>query len=112
MANSLATALAERVGDHLGDRPGLARQKMFGGFCFMLHGNMLVCPTRDGALIVRVGKEGMEAALARPGAAPMDMNGRSMAGFVVVSGDAIEDEDDLAQWLDLAEAFVITLPPK
>ena len=65
-----------------------------------------------GALLVRVGKDGMEAALARPGAMPMDMGSKTMGGFVVVSGDVLEDDEVLDGWTALAEDFVRTLPPK
>lgn len=94
--------------------PGLhpREKRMFGGIAFMQDGNMLVCPLKDGALLVRVGKDGMDAALARPGAEIMEMSGRTMGGFVVVSGDAIEDHEDLAGWISTAHAFVRTLPPK
>lgn len=94
--------------------PGVQAQekKMFGGMAFMIDGNMLVCPTRDGALIVRVGKDGMAAALQKPGAEIMDMGGRTMNGFVVLSGDALEDDEVLAQWIGVAHAFVRTLPAK
>jgi len=90
----------------------LVEKKMFGGIAFMLAGNMLVCPTREGSLIVRVGKEGMADALQRPGAAVMEMGGRPMSGFVELKGDAIEDDETLAGWLDLARSFVETLPAK
>jgi hypothetical protein len=63
-------------------------------------------------LLVRVGKDGMAAALERPGAAPMVMNGRTMGGFVFVAGDAIEDDDALEGWIATARAFVDTLPAK
>lgn len=90
----------------------LVEKKMFNGRAFMHRGNMLVCPIKDGTLLVRVGKDGMEAALARPGAAPMVMNGRTMGGFVFVSGDAIEDDDMLQGWIETARTFVDTLPSK
>ena len=90
----------------------LVEKKMFNGRAFMHRGNMLVCPIKDGSLLVRVGKEGMAAALEQPGATPMIMNGRTMGGFVFVSGDAIEDDDALAGWLRTARAFVETLRPK
>lgn len=54
----------------------------------------------------------MADAHSQPGAAIMDMGGRSMSGFVVLSGDAIEDDDLLSQWLDRARQYVTTLPPK
>jgi len=90
----------------------LVEKKMFNGRAFMHRGNMLVCPIKDGTLLVRVGKDGMNAALARPGATPMVMNGRAMGGFVFVAGDAIEDDDALREWIATARAFVDTLPPK
>lgn len=89
-----------------------SEKKMFGGIAFMMHGNMLVAATKDGSLIVRVGKDGMESALAEPGASLMDMGGRSMSGFVVLAGDAIEDDEDLRGWLVRAHSFVSTLPAK
>jgi len=104
--------LAERIRNVMPPRLVYSEKKMFGGRAFMMNGNMLVCPTKEGALIVRVGQGAMEEALARRGAEVMVMNGRSMRDFVVLPGDAIEDDDALAGWLQLAQAFVTTLPPK
>jgi TfoX/Sxy family transcriptional regulator of competence genes len=104
--------LADRVRSLLPPGVHCTEKKMFGGVAFMTHGNMLVCPTREGALIVRVGKDGMEDALAQLGAGLMDMGGRSMSGFVVLEGDAIEDDDVLGEWIARAWAFVKTLPRK
>jgi hypothetical protein len=110
---SLATEeLAERIRALLPDDENIGERKMFGALAFMLDGNMLVAPLKDGTLLVRVGKDGMEAALRRPGASVMDMSGRQMGGFVVVSGDAVEDESALGEWIDTARRFVRTLPPK
>lgn len=107
-----AEDLAERIRVLLPPRVHCLEKKMFGGIAFMHRGNMLVAPIKDGSMLARVGKDGMEEALALPGAAVMDMGGRSMGGFVVVSGDAIEDDDDLHAWLDRCLAFVDTLPQK
>ncbi|SMQ66397.1 TfoX N-terminal domain-containing protein [Devosia lucknowensis] len=104
--------LAERIRALLPPEENIREQKMFGGIAFMLGGNMLVCPTKEGSLIVRVGKNGVPSALDLPGAEVMEMGGRTVSGFVVVSGDAIEDEFVLGEWLDRARAFVRTLPPK
>ena len=104
--------LSDRIRDLLPPRLPMTEKKMFGGRCFMLAGNMLVCPMKDGSLLARVGKEGMDDALAQSGASVMDMGGRSMGGFVVVSGDALEDDDDLVEWLQRCLSFVDTLPPK
>ena len=104
--------LAERVRALLRPRVHCLEKKMFGGIAFMRNGNMLVVPMKDGSLLARVGKEGMDDALARSGASVMDMGGRSMGGFVVVSGDALEDDDDLVEWLQRCLSFVDTLLPK
>lgn len=105
-------ALAERIENLIGHRPGIRLQKMFGGTAFMLHGNMLVGPMKDGNLMVRVGPELYAEALDRPGADEMKFTGRSMKGFVTVAGDVLEDDETLAEWIALAERFVGRLPAK
>lgn len=104
--------LSDRVRTHLGPHPGVGEQKMFGGRCFMLDGNMLVCPMKDGGMLVRVGKDGYDAALTLPGARPMTMGARTMVGFVEVTGDVLEDDEVLLDWIELARSFVATLPAK
>ncbi|MVS98574.1 TfoX/Sxy family protein [Devosia marina] len=104
--------LADRIRDLLAPGENIREQKMFGANAFMSNGNMLVAPMKDGSLLVRVGKEGMDEALTKDGASVMAMGGRTMGGFVVVSGDALEDDFALGEWLDRARAFVRTLPPK
>ena len=86
-------------------------QKMFGGTCFMLSGNMLVGTSKRG-LLVRVGKEGHAAAVSRPNARPMEMGGRPMEGYVFVDSSGTKAAKDLNAWLKLARAFVATLPAK
>ncbi len=107
-----ADELADRVRALLPGRLDVREQTMFGGRCFMLNGHMLVGPMKDGALLVRVGKEGYAEALALSGAGPMTMTGRTMSGFVIVSGDVLEDDAVLAGWIARARRFVETLPPK
>ena len=104
--------LADRVRDRLPRGLHCIEKKMFGGIAFMAHGNMLVCPLKDGSLMVRVGKEAQDEALAISGAERMEMNGRSISGFVLVAGDALEDDDVLQGWIDRAWNFVRTLPGK
>ncbi|MER9963565.1 TfoX/Sxy family protein [Mesorhizobium sp. M0045] len=102
--------MVERLRAALGPRQ-VTEQKMFGGTCFMLNGNMLIGTSKRG-LLVRVGKEGHAAAAARPHARPMEMGRRSMEGYVHVAPEGTATEADLRGWLDLALAFVETLPPK
>jgi TfoX/Sxy family transcriptional regulator of competence genes len=102
--------LAERVRDRLAELPGVTDKRMFGGIAFLTDGNMTVGVTGDD-LLVRVGPEATDTALARPGARLFDMTGRPMRGWVVVDGAELDD-DVLVEWIELARSFVATLPPK
>jgi len=83
---------------------------MFGGVGFMLDGNMVAGTFRD-ALLVRVGKDRSAQALMRPGARPIEMRGRPLAGYIMVDQSSLDDAA-LKEWVGLALAHVRTLPPK
>ena len=102
--------LADNMRDALKRRRGIEEKKMFGGYCWMLKGNML-CGVEVGRYMFRVGKDLEAEALARPGAAPMDITGRPMRGFVWVKAQHAEGKS-LRDWIDLASRYVTTLPPK
>lgn len=103
--------LAIRVREILEERAGVTERKMFGGICFMAYGNMVGGIIGDD-LMVRVGKDGYEAALARPHCRKMDLTGKALTGLVFVDADGIEDDDDLLDWLDKGYDFAASLPPK
>ena len=103
--------LAERVLDILGAEPSLVQKKMFGGVAVMLQGN-LACGVLRSDLMVRVGKDEYEAALARPHARPMDFTGRPMRGWVVVGPEATDDDASLEDWVATGAAYALSLPPK
>jgi hypothetical protein len=102
--------LADLMRDALADRPNVDEKKMFGGFCWMLNGNML-CGVEVGRFMFRVGKALEAEALARPGASPMDITGRPMGGIIWVDADAAIDTG-LKDWIAFASRFVGGLPPK
>jgi len=83
--------------------------KMFGGIGFMLNGNLLVGASKRG-LLLRVGKDRQSQVLAKPGTRPMKMRGRPMEGYVYV--DPPIGPDEVRGWVEIATAFVRTLPPK
>lgn len=102
--------LADLMRDALSKRDGIVEKKMFGGFCWMLNGNML-CGVGVGQFMFRVGKDREADALSRPGARPMDITGRPMPGLVWVDADAAIDAG-LDTWIDFAAEFAGSLPPK
>jgi len=83
---------------------------MFGGVCFMLRDHML-CATSPRGYLFRVGKEPSAAALERPGARIMEMNGRRYEGYIRVD-PARCDGRALRAWIGLAEKHGAALPPK
>jgi len=103
---------AERVRLALRRQADFTEKKMFGGLALMVGDHMAVGLTGDSRLMVRVGKDGMDDALAR-GAEPMEMGaGRTMGGFVVVPHDRIEDAADLDAWIGVGVGVASSLPPK
>lgn len=103
--------LADRVRDALDDAGADAvEQSMFGGLAFMVRGHMTVGIVGDD-LIVRVGPEGYEDALANPSARPMDFTGRPMTGMVFVAHTNLDDTA-LEAWIRRGLTFTTTLPPK
>jgi hypothetical protein len=82
---------------------------MFGGTGFMLNGNLLVGASKRG-LLLRVGKERQSQALAKPGTRQMEMRGRPMDGYIYVNPPIAPNA--VRGWVDMAIAFVRTLPPK
>lgn len=103
--------LAERVRDALGGHAGVSERKMFGGIGFMLDGNMCCGVNRD-ELILRLGEEEAEAALADPHGRPFDMSRRPMRGWVMMHSAAVDRDEDLWRWLEPAVDFASSLPPK
>ena len=103
--------LVRRVREVLDVEPDLVEKKMFGGVGFLLKGNM-ACGVNKEDLIVRVGPERYEEALADSHTRPFDMTGRPMRGWVVVTGEGYDSQEDLARWVKEGADFALTLPPK
>ena len=97
-------ALAARVRRLLAVRRGVDEQHMFGGVAFLLHGKML-CGVHGDALILRLGREGSAAALARPHVRPMDFTGKVLGTMVFVDPPGCRRAPQLRRWLEQALRF-------
>lgn len=86
-------------------------RQMFGGLAFMVGGHMTVGVIGDD-LMVRVGADGHEDALAQPHAREMDFTGKPMTGMVYVAPAGIADDEDLRSWVRRGLDFTGSLPPK
>ena len=103
--------LAERVREQLAAEPTVTEKSMFGGLAFLLDGNMAVGLSGN-ELMVRVGPDASEDALARPHTRPFDMTGRPMKGWILVAPEGVAEERDLATWVARGVDFARSLPPK
>lgn len=103
--------LAERIRDVVFEREGVTEKRMFGGFAWMLHGNMAVATFGEG-MLVRVARDEYEAFLAEPHVSRMEMGDRVMRGFLVVDSAGLEEESDLTEWIETGVAYASSLPAK
>ncbi len=104
-------ALAARIREVLSARTDASERKMFGGVAFMVAGNM-ACGVLGEDLIVRLGEEEAERALAEDGVRPFDFTGRPMRTTVYVSPERTADEEGLAEWVEAGADYAASLPPK
>ena len=77
----------------------------------MVAGNMCCGVVKDD-LVVRVGPDSYEDALAEPHARPMDFTGRPLRSMVYVGPEGVRTDTALAQWVMKGVAFAASLPPK
>lgn len=87
-----------------------SEKKMFSGLCFMVDDKMCCGIHFDkkkntDLLMARIGEEASVEAMKRQGCHPMDYTGRPMKGYVFVSPDAFDADEDLAYWLQLCIDF-------
>ncbi len=103
--------LAQRVQDTLEKQPGIVAKKMFGGVGYMIQGNM-ACGVNEDKLIVRVGLERYEEALAAPHTKDFDITGKPMRGWVMVEPEGYQTDEELKDWVQQGVDFALTLPAK
>jgi TfoX/Sxy family transcriptional regulator of competence genes len=103
--------LADRVRDLLTAHGDVSERKMFGGIAFMVAGNMATGVLGDD-LIVRLGPEEAERALAEPGVREFDFTGRPMKNIVYVSPEQTADDNALAGWVEAGVGYAASLPAK
>src|SRR4051812_35127223 len=104
--------LANRIRELLADQPGVTEKKMFGGLAFLIGGNMAVSASGQGGLMVRVDPGSTDELLSKPHAAPFEMRGRSMAGWLRVDDEGVRTKRQLEPWVKRGVAYARSLPTK
>jgi hypothetical protein len=103
--------LEQLLNDDLADVAGLVQKAMFGGWAWLLNGNLL-CGARDDGMLARLGRNNDAWALNTSGIQPMLSRGRRMHGWVRAAAHAYGNDDLRRKLLDAALDFKRTLPPK
>jgi TfoX/Sxy family transcriptional regulator of competence genes len=103
--------LAQRILEAMEDIDEPEEKKMFGGICYLINGNM-ACGVFKDYLIVRVGPEAYQKALAKPHAKEFDITGKPMKGWVMVSEEGYAGDRDLLEWVRKGTDFARSLPLK
>ena len=104
--------LANHIRELLADEAGVTEKKMFGGLAFLIGGNMSVSASGQGGLLLHVAPEDTDTLLARPHAAPFQMRGREMAGWLRVAPEGVQTIDELRPWVQAGVSYARSLPPK
>ena len=77
----------------------------------MVAGNM-ACGVLGEELIVGLGDEEGERALAENGVRPFDVTGKPMKSIVYVSPERLTDDAGLSEWVEAGADHAASLPPK
>lgn len=98
--------LVERLQVLLAEEPTTSDKAMFGQRVFMVNQKILVGAGKEGDLLVRVPADRHEELMAREGADQAEMGaGRTMGpGWLVVDAPALNSDEQLSFWLDVALA--------
>ena len=101
--------LEELIYDELRSTPGVTDKAMFGGWAWLLWGNLL-CGARDDGMLVRLGRGNDAWALAVAGIDPMLSRGKRMSGWVRADARAYGGDDTRRKLIGAALQFVGGLP--
>ena len=103
--------LAHRIRELLSGTP-FTERAMFGGLAFLIGGNMAVCVSGRGGLMVRVPAQDTAALLDRSHVEPMVMGGREVRGWIRVTDQGIGTKRQLQPWVRRGVDHARGLPAK
>ena len=98
----------DRLIDRLGD---IIKKKMFGGVGYLINGNICFGIQKE-SLVLRISQDKADELMKSEYFTPFDITGKPMKGWVLVSPDVLETDDELLEMLTLGVSFAETLPKK
>ncbi|MCV7343027.1 TfoX/Sxy family protein [Mycolicibacterium rhodesiae] len=104
--------LANRLRELLAIEHGVDEKRMFGGVAFLINGNMAVCASGQGGLMVRVSPDDTATLLQRAHTAPMIMAGRETRGWIRIGDAGVRTKRQLQTWTARGVDYAKSLPSK
>jgi hypothetical protein len=104
--------LANRIRELVATEAGVVEQRMFGGLAFLIGGHMSVSVSGQGGLLLRCDPRETDALLGKPHAAPFEMRGRAMDGWLRIHPDGVRTKRQLERWVARGVDYARSLPPK
>jgi hypothetical protein len=105
------SGLEELLNDDLAAVAGLSEKAMFGGWAWLVNGNLL-CGARKDSLLARLGKGNDAWALKIPGITPMKMKTRTMHGWLRIAPEVYGNDSLRHKLVKAALDFNRSLPKK
>ncbi len=98
--------LAERIRRVLVEKHVIVsdEKKMMGGLCFMIDDKMCMGVIKN-TLMARIDPEVYDKALEMKNSRIMDFTGKPMRGFLFVTPEGVDRQDDLEYWVQLCLDF-------
>jgi hypothetical protein len=104
--------LANRVRELIPVEADAVERRMFGGLAFLIGGHLSVSVSGRGGLMLRCDPSETDSLLEKPHAAPFEMRGRAMDGWLRVDPDGLRTKRQLERWVARGVAYARSLPPK
>jgi TfoX/Sxy family transcriptional regulator of competence genes len=96
--------LANRIRERFENVPKTREKQMMGGLTVMVNNKMCVGIFK-GELMCRIDPLTGEEEIEKHGGRPMEMGGKKMNGFILVSEDGIKSKKQFDYWIDQSLAF-------
>jgi TfoX/Sxy family transcriptional regulator of competence genes len=103
--------LEDRIDLLTGRLGAITKKKMFGGIGYLVNGNMCFGIHKE-SLVLRIAPEKAGELMKNEYVSAFDITGRPMKGWVMISPDILETEEQLLETLMMGYAFAETLPRK
>jgi len=93
--------LSDRIAQFLNEsNVHFYEKKMFGGLCFMVNDKMFVVVIKD-EVMARINPDIYRDCLGKKGCKEVNFKGKPMKGFVLLTEEAIDLDEDFKGWLQL-----------